>query len=146
MNELVKSTALSDYLGSGGAQLLIFRQGDFSSGDSQIALGTRFVARPLEHRIGWQRWADQKPAETILGYLHEGYVKPDRSRLGFLDESQWDLDQNGKPRDPWQLSESIPFIADNGEEFLFVTGSWGGHCGLVKLQKAYGLMDQGAIR
>jgi hypothetical protein len=102
-------------------------------------LGTRFVAKPLDHRIGWQRWAEKKPAETIMSYLHEGYIKPDRSKLGYHDESQWELDQNGDPRDPWQASESIPFVADNDEEFLFVTGSWGGHCALVKLQRAFRL-------
>jgi len=114
MTELVKSeSALSDYLASSGVPLLVFRQGDFSSGDTEIALGTRFVARPIEHRIGLQRWEDKKPAESRMGYLHEGFIIPARSSLGFLDESQWELDQNGKPRDPWQSSESITFIADD---------------------------------
>jgi hypothetical protein len=69
--------------------------------------------------------------------LHEGYIIPDRNALGDLDESKWEIGPNGKPRDPWQRSETVPMLTMEGEEILFTTGSWGGHCALVALQKAY---------
>jgi hypothetical protein len=114
----------------------MFRQGDFSTSSNPIPLGTRYVAKWHEHMIGWQRWEDKKPAEARMGFLHDGFSMPDRNTLGFLNEAEWEKDQNGNPRDCWQRSESIPFIDAAGEEYLFVTGSWGGHCALVKLQKA----------
>jgi hypothetical protein len=138
MNGLVMTNenVVAEYLASSGAPLLVFRQGVYSTGPDLIPLGTHYLAKWREQMVGMQRWEDKKPVETQMGYLHEGFVIPDRSTLGFLDESEWDVDQNGKPRDPWQRSESIPFVAADGEEYSFVTGSWGGHCALVKLQKA----------
>ena len=139
MNNVVPMTpenAVAVYLSSTGLPLLMFRQGDFSTSSDPIPLGTPYVAKWRDHLIGMQRWEDKKPVESRMGFLHEGFVIPDRSTLGFLDESKWEKDQNGNPRDCWQRSESIPFIDAAGEEYLFVTRSWGGHCALVKLQKA----------
>jgi hypothetical protein len=143
MNDVARKSenALTEYLLSSGAPLLLFRQGQYSSGDEKIPLGTRYRPKPREHMVGMQRWQDKKPAESRMGYLHEGFVIPDRSTLGFLDKLKWDKDQNGNPRDPWQPSESMPFIASDGEEYLFTTGSWGGHCAFVRLQKAFRLGD-----
>jgi hypothetical protein len=107
--------------------------------EPDVGMLISFRVKPQDHLIRWQRWAEKKPVESRMGYLHEGHIAPDRNSLGHLDESQWEIGQDNKPRDPWQPSETIPFIADDGEEFLFATGSWGGHCALVKLEKAYWL-------
>jgi hypothetical protein len=139
MNNITTMTpenAVADYLSSMALPLVLFRQGEYSSGDEMIPLGTRYVAKWREHMIGWQLWLDKKPVDSRMGFLHDGFSIPDRNTLGLLDESEWEKDQNGNPRDPWQRSEKIPFIDAAGEEHLFVTGSWGGHCALVKLQKA----------
>jgi hypothetical protein len=145
MNDIAlkSENALTEYLLSSGARLLLFRQGQYSSGDKMIPLGARYIAKWREQMNGMQRWQDKKPVETRMGYLHEGFTIPDRNTLGFLNESEWEKDQNGNPRDPWQRSESMPFIASDGEEYCFTTGSWGGHCALVRLQKACRLGAEG---
>jgi hypothetical protein len=138
-NDIVPNirTNIDDYIASGGQPLILFKMGDYYIGDDEIPHGKRFVAKPREQRIGYMRWEDDRPAQTIAGYLHDGYVKPFRDTLGYLDEKLWKKDKEGCPRDPIQDFESIPMISDSGEEFLFTTSSFGGHRAPTKLQKAY---------
>lgn len=136
--ELSKTqNAIDYYLNSSALPIITFRQGVFTQGKDEVPLGTRFVAKPRDHRIGVQKWQDGKPSESRMGFLHDGFVPPARDELGDHDETLWDPDSSGNRRDPWQRSETIPLVADDGEEFEFVTGSWGGHTALVKLQRAF---------
>src|SRR5262249_3350207 len=71
-----------------------------------------------------------------MGFLRDDFKPPARNTLGDTDEGSWER-LNGVPRDPWQRSETIPLMAMDGTEVLFVTGTWGGHLALMSLQKSY---------
>ena len=83
--------------------LLKFNKGDYVVGrDGDECPETEMVALMLGLMCGWIRWEDNYPVEHRMGLLLEGYVPPARATLGYLDETQWEQQDSGKPRDPWQ--------------------------------------------
>jgi hypothetical protein len=138
-NDLTTSScAIAAYLDSGHYDPSIqFKQGRYHTGKIEVPIGSSFLALVLEHKIGWQSWADRMPGRSVMGYLHQGYEPPARETLGDLDPSGWERDTVGKPRDPWQRSEQLPLMTSDDKKFIFVTSSLGGHSALVDLQRAY---------
>src|SRR5262249_44762432 len=62
-----------------------------------------------------------------IGKVAEGYKQPPRNDMGDLDESKWERDASGKPRDPWSEQFYLPMEdAETGDIVIFVTGSHGG--------------------
>lgn len=128
--------------------LLKFSKGDYLYGqdNDEIALGTRMVANMDQLLRGWIKWADNKPTEQIMGLVVEGFRVPKRDTLGDLDESQWEVDDNGQARDPWQetyyllLRQLDKDGKPLGEEglFTFTTSSTGGKDAIIDLCAKYG--------
>lgn len=120
-------------------KLLRFSKGDYLVGDDEIEAKTQMVANMANLLIGWIRWEDQKPAETVMGLLGEGYKPQKRNELGFDDESDWPVDKDGKPQDPWQETNYLVFMDPSDNElYTFTTSSAGGRNAISKLCKDYG--------
>lgn len=125
-------------------KLLKFSKGDYLAGenDDEIAEGTKFVANMDELMVGWIRWADNKPTDQIMGRIAEGYQAPKRHELGDNDKSQWETDEQGRERDPWQFSNYLILKTPDGKDedslFTFTTSSRGGLNAIGELCKAYG--------
>ena len=122
-------------------ELLKFSKGDWMSGqdNDDVAVGTQFVANMDEMLVGWIRWQDNKPTDHIMGKVSEGYQIMRRNELGDTDQSEWDVDDRGQPRDPWQLSNYLLMKGvSDGELYTFTTGSKGGRDALGDLCKEYG--------
>jgi len=51
--------------------------------------------------VGWQRWEDNKPTDQVMGKAIEGYKPVLRSSLPDKDQEQWEVDADGKERDPY---------------------------------------------
>ena len=47
--------------------------------------------------------SDNKPTDQVMGRIAAGYQPPRRNELGDIDPDDWDVDDDGKPRDPWQF-------------------------------------------
>lgn len=121
--------------------LLKFSKGDFLCGehDEEVEEGTQFVANMDELMVGWIRWADSKPTDQIMGRVSEGYQPQRRNELGDDDKSRWEVDDQGRERDPWQFSNYLIMKAVEGDElFTFTTSSRGGLNAIGELCKAYG--------
>jgi hypothetical protein len=122
-------------------ELLKFSKGDWMYGqdNTDVPVGTQFVANMDELLIGWIRWQDNKPTDHVMGKVSLGYQPPRRNELGDTDDHEWEVDDNGKPRDPWQLSNYllVKGMAD-GELYTFTTGSKGGRDAVGDLCKAFG--------
>lgn len=126
--------------------LIKFSKGDWIMGDDEDVpeetLGG-LVANMDQLMVGWLRWEDNKPVETIMGPVAEGYQPPRRSELGFDDQSQWEQDNQGRPRDPWQFSNYI-ILKELGEDasednlYTFATSSKGGLNAMAVLCREYG--------
>jgi len=121
--------------------LLKFSKGDFLAGqeEEEVPVGTTFIANMDELLAGWIRWESNRPTDQIMGKVSDGYQAPRRSELGDRDDTDWEVDNNGKPRDPWQFSNYLLLKGDgDGELYTFTTSSKGGLNALGDLCKAYG--------
>jgi hypothetical protein len=123
-------------------QLLRFTKGDFLAGqeDDEVPVGTQFVANMDEMLAGWIRWEANKPTDHVMGKVSEGYQPPRRNELGDTDKAQWEADDRGDPRDPWQFSNYLLLkgTGDDTELYTFTTSSKGGLNALGDLCKSYG--------
>jgi hypothetical protein len=131
-----------------GAPLCKFtKQGEYSISDiDDIPDGTRCIAHADQISLGWQRWADGKVVERRIGLVVDKFVPPLRDALGDTDEQQWELQDDGTRRDPWQFQMTVPItrLDAGGEAYNFTTGSKGGLACLSRLTRA--LWAQGARR
>ncbi len=126
-------------------QLLKFNKGDWLCGedDEEIEEGTEYTCNMNQLMIGWIKWVDNKPAEQLMGPLASGFRPARREELGDSDEEQWEVDDQGKARDPWQYSNYLLLKTpgDQAEEeqlFTFATSSKGGLGMMGDLCKVYG--------
>lgn len=126
---------------SGSGDFLKFSKGEWLKGqnDDEVALGSRLAANMAELSIGWIRWEDGKPAERRMGLLAQGHKPEPRDALGYTDQSQWEDDENGKPKDPWNFTNELPLAnPETGEQMTFSASSKGGIGAIGNLCKAYG--------
>src|ERR1700743_2020621 len=104
-------------------KLLKFSKGDYLMGEDneEVEEGTQFIANMDELCVGWIRWQDSKPTDQIMGRVSDGYQAPRRNTLGDDDKAQWEVDEQGRERDPWQFSNYLILKTpgENGEESLF---------------------------
>ena len=122
-------------------ELLKYSKGDWLCGqdNTDVPVGTKFIANMDELLIGWIRWQDNKPTDHIMGKVSEGYQIKHRSELGDTDESKWEIDNTGQARDPWQKSNYLLLRGfSDGELYTFTTGSKGGLGAVGDLCKDYG--------
>jgi hypothetical protein len=120
-------------------QLLRFSKGDYVAGerDELIPLGTKFIAGVDLLLTGWVRWEGGKPVEHRMVRVIDGHSPDPRSELGYLDQSTWEKDAAGEPRDPWQLTNYLPMVDEANAVFTFTTSSRGGMSALADLCRSY---------
>ena len=112
--------------------LLKFADWHWTSGKEATPVedGTRLVA--LATAALWQRWENGKPVEQIV--RQPGKRLPDREELGHNDESLWEKDERGEPKDPFQNTRLIYLVdPQTAEAFTFSTSTWGGRGAVTDL-------------
>jgi hypothetical protein len=116
-------------------RLLKFTKGKYFVGDGEVAAGREFIALPDQYARGWVKFAEGKVAEQKIGLVADmSFVLPERSDLGDTDESQWETDNDGDPKDPWVFQHYLPMIdSDTNAPFTFVTNSRGGEAAIGTL-------------
>lgn len=125
-------------------KLLKFSKGDYLMGEDneEVEEGTQLVANMEELMVGWIRWEDGKPTDQIMGRVSEGYQPPKRNTLGDDDKTRWEVDEQGRERDPWQFSNYLllktPGESGDDHLFTFTTSSRGGLNAIGELCKTYG--------
>lgn len=126
---------------SSTGDFLKFSKGEWLKGqnDDEVELGTKLAANMMEMSIGWIRWEDKKPVERRMGLLSQGFKPETRPALGFTDQSEWEVDKDSKPQDPWSFTNELP-VADieTGEQMVISMSSKGGIGAIGNLCKAYG--------
>jgi hypothetical protein len=121
--------------------LLKFSKGDYTAGQNNraIAIGTRLVANMDSLEVGWVRWEDSRPIEQRMGAVVERFKPARRNELGDSDSQSWEIDETGRPRDPWQFTNTLELASeDGGELYTFSTSSKGGIGAIGELCKAFG--------
>jgi hypothetical protein len=123
-------------------RLLKFNKfGEYRAGqeEQEIKRGTALAAVMPTLTVGFVRWQDNRPVESVMGLVADGFIPPARSELSHADRSEWDTFEDGTPRDPWQFSNSLIFVhIETDEIFTFSTPSKGGLSAIGELSKAYG--------
>jgi hypothetical protein len=105
--------------------LLKFADWKWTKGKESIEVehGTAFVA--LGTTAAWVKWSDGKPIEYKV--RQTGHRLPDRDELGDLEEGDWELGPDNKPKDPWANTRFIYFVdPTSAQAYTFSTSSWGG--------------------
>ena len=125
--------------------ILKFSKGDWSAGsnDEEIDEGTRFVAVMDELMVGWVKWENNRPVQHEMGRLIDGFRPAKRKDLGDNDETMWERDNRGEPRDPWQLTNYLILKEEQGDRlFTFAPSSRGGIGAVAQLSEQYGKMNR----
>lgn len=124
-----------------GRLLKFTKFGEYCAGieNEVIPVDTALIAYMPSLAAGYVRWAGGRPAAAEMGYVGEGFVPPKRNDLGFNDAAEWESDDKGNKRDPWQFTNSLIFI-DLGKNLLYTfnTSSRGGLDAIGGLSKIYG--------
>ena len=120
--------------------LLKFNKGDFLAGETAetIPVGTKVTVGMDLLLIGWVRWENGKPIEHRMVRVADGQSPQRRAELGDDDRSTWEIDTQGKPRDPWALTQYVPMVDEAGDIFTFCTTSRGGINALADLSRYHG--------
>ena len=119
--------------------ILKHSKGEFlaGEGDESIPLGTKMIAAMDLLTIGYVEWRDGKPAAHHMTLVASGGKPPRRDDLGDSDPEHWEKGPDGKPRDPFQFSQYLPFVDEDGELFTFTTSARGGISALAALARQY---------
>lgn len=119
--------------------LLKFSKGEWLAGEDArvVPIGAQFVAHVGELIAGWVRWYDGRPIEHRMVRIADGTRRLPRTELGDTDKNLWELDANGKQRDPWQYTNYLPLLSKGGELYTFATGSSGGKGVIAGLCRQY---------
>jgi hypothetical protein len=122
-----------------GHLLRFTKHGEWKYGQDMDELpeNTRLLAYLPGLKRGWVKWADGAPTRHIVGLVAEGYTPPPREELGDMDESEWS-ELNGRPIDPWQATNYMIMLDDEGEFYTFVTSSKGGLSAVGELATNFG--------
>lgn len=111
----------------------------FGDDVSILPNGTELIARMAYMAIVWTRWQNTKPVDRKVTLVGTGAQPQRREQLGNTNPGDWDLDDEGQPRDPWQMTNELPlFDPQSGETYVFSTNSRGGLAALGKLNVSYG--------
>jgi len=125
-----------------GDLLKFGKDGTYTAGKEshEIKLGTQMVAYMPSLRCGYVQWQNGSPSgDERMGLVGEGFVPPKRETLGDNDKSQWGSFDEGEPRDPWQLTNTLVLRDLKDEQFYtFSTTSQGGIGAIGELCKDYG--------
>jgi hypothetical protein len=137
--------AFLEYAAEGGGlfgELIKFVKGKWLHGDGEIPLGTEYVAEMDQLARGWVRWDDGKPVDHRLVFVRDGKKIAERAELGFNDKSEWEKDEDGEPKDPWQEQNYLPLVhCETDENFCWVFSSHGAKKACQKLSLAYWKRD-----
>jgi hypothetical protein len=84
-------------------KLLTCKKGVWGIGADSDAVkaGTLFLALVPSTMRGWLKWVDGKVVDARMGLVANGFLMPHLYSLPDRDESQWEKNPDGTPRDPW---------------------------------------------
>jgi hypothetical protein len=123
-----------------GSTLLKFIKGDWIAGQNSepIKLGTKALAAMDEYVCGWVKWQGNKPKEHIMARIARGEAPPPRDALGDLDQSSWELNDKGEPKDCWQFTHYLGlWDIEANKLYTYTTSSRGGFSAIGVLCRIY---------
>jgi hypothetical protein len=98
---------------------------------SELRTDTTLVA--VDVITAWVHWRGGKPIQHLV--TKPGQRHPDQDELPDRDQNLWEVGLNGDLADPWHDTRYLYLINPaTGEEFTFVTETWGGRSAIGDLK------------
>jgi hypothetical protein len=115
-------------------------KGQYKAGKENkiVQIGTQLTVAHDTYQVGWSKLVDGRFEDSVMGYVVEGYQRPDRQELGDNDRATW---PGGK--DPWLKMARVVAYQTKGREdtlYTFSTLSIGGLSALGKLFEQAGML------
>jgi hypothetical protein len=136
--EAAKFLAVAQNIQAGANPRLIkFIKGDYFMGEENVS-GKQYIAHIKQLARGWVKFSGGECVERRISKVEDGFEIPPRAELDDLDDSQWEKDGSGHPRDPWVKQYFLPLEDfDTAALAIFVTGSQGGLEAIARLCQLY---------
>ena len=118
----------------GNQTLLKYIKGDWSIGEDEVPLGTKYIAFIDELACGFIKFNEDAAPDVMLGKVKFGKDKlPKRHDCGDVDQAEWEIGDDGKPVDPWQPIMQLPLspVDHIGELVVFSAIGTDGACSAV---------------
>lgn len=129
-------------------ELLKFTKGVWEQGLNRtpVPSAKTFVAIMNTLMEGHIKWAEGRPADAAMGLVADGFQPQDRNDLGDLDPEDWEIGEDGKPQDPWQLTTLLVFVSAEAphDVYTFSTSTVGGQGAIAALCEAHGRATEDA--
>jgi hypothetical protein len=126
-----------DIQATSNPRLIKFVKGDYCIGEENVG-GRQYIAYVRQLARGWVKFRGGECVERRIGKVEDGFKIPARAELGDLDDSHWEKDSSGHPRDPWVNQYFLPVEdLDTGALAIFATGSRGGQEAIGRLCQIY---------
>jgi len=127
-------------------KLLKFNKGEWLIGEDTVSEGTEYIAFIDEVARGWIKFEDGSVTDRQIVKVRDGKPLP-RETLGDDDPSQWEVGDDGKPRDPYVFQWLLPMSPAEAERDLtgYATASKGGIGAIGLLCKVYGRSQRNGL-
>jgi hypothetical protein len=104
-----------------GTRLTFNKSGEWiaalNSGATVVPADRELVALMSEFVMAWTKWTASKPVDRHVTLVASGAAPARRDQLGDTDQTVWDTDDEGRLRDPWQLTQEMPLLdSESGEK------------------------------
>ena len=131
---------VANEFGNSLGKILKFNKGLWEIGDDEIPEGTEYIVLMDQIAREWVKFEDGSPTARLRYPLADSVPPPPREELGDNDKSQWEVGDDGKPRDPWTLQWQLPMVQREvlGDLIVFTTSSKGGESCIASLCGIYG--------
>jgi hypothetical protein len=136
----------ADEAGGGFGKILKFVKGEWEIGEETLPEGKEFIAYIDEVARGYVKFEDKTVKERHIVKVRDGHP-PKREDLGDNDPDQWEVGDDGKPRDPYVLQWLLPMspVDAAGDLTVFCTSSKGGIGAIGLLCKVYGRSERNGL-
>ena len=122
----------------GSQTRLAFKKGVWSVNDEKVDEGTQYIALIDRLTRGFIKFNGDDPPELRIALVTSNKV-PQRHELGDVDRDEWEVGDDGKPKDPWVECWQLPLMPVDapGELLTFATNSVGGRTAIADLCGIY---------
>jgi hypothetical protein len=132
--------------GSEFGKLLKFNKGEWLIGEDTVSEGTEYIAFIDEVARGLVKFENGSVTDRQIVKVRDGKPLP-REALGDNDPSQWEVGDDGKPRDPYVFQWLLPMspVEAEGDLTVYATASKGGIGAIGLLCKVYGRSQRNGL-
>ena len=111
-------------------QIEKFAKGDWTTGGAPADLKRRLLAIDTLHCL--RRWQNK----SVIAEIHERPLPKIDDLNDAIPENEWEMDQNGKPRPPWEHTHAVYlWDLDTGKKSTFLTSTVGGAIAVSDLKE-----------